>query len=152
MTTDTSSIFTNSAYTGSSSSSNSTTGTTNTSLGKDDFLYLLTKQLEYQDPLNPMQDTEFVAQLAQFSSLEQMTNMSKSLETSTALGLIGKEVTDSSDVSGTVSEVSQGSDGTIKLVLSYQETQEDGTVQDATKEIELSEVRDVKNPETGGQE
>ncbi|MCC6347532.1 MAG: hypothetical protein IT388_10135 [Nitrospirales bacterium] len=150
MTTDsTSSILTNSSYTSTSSSS---TGTTNTSLGKDDFLYLLTKQLEYQDPLNPMEDTEFIAQLAQFSALEQMTNMSQSLETSTAMGLIGKEVTDSLDVSGTVTEVNQGSDGTIQLVLSYQEMQEDGTTVDTTKEIELSDVREVKNPETASQE
>ncbi|MBZ0156340.1 MAG: hypothetical protein K8I29_09055 [Alphaproteobacteria bacterium] len=149
MTTDTTgSIYTNPAYTGSSSSS---TGTTNNSLGKEDFLYLLTKQLEYQDPLNPMEDTEFIAQLAQFSALEQMTNISQSIETSTAMGLIGKEVTDSLGISGTVSGVSQESDGTIKIVLSYQETQEDGTMSEATKEIDISEVREVKNPEAGSQ-
>ena len=41
-------------------------------LGKVDFLRLLVTQLSHQDPLNPMKDTEFVAQLAQFSSLEQL--------------------------------------------------------------------------------
>ena len=41
----------------------------NTELGKEDFLQLLTVQLKFQDPLNPMQDTDFIAQLAQFSSL-----------------------------------------------------------------------------------
>ena len=44
-------------------------------LGKDAFLELLVTQLQNQDPLNPMDDKEFIAQLAQFSSLEQMSNV-----------------------------------------------------------------------------
>jgi flagellar basal-body rod modification protein FlgD len=49
-------------------------------LGKDDFLKILMTQLQNQDPLNPMQDKDFIAQMATFSSLEQMTNMGKSMD------------------------------------------------------------------------
>lgn len=71
-------------------------------LGKMEFLKLLITQLENQDPLNPMDDKQFVAQLAQFSSLEQLTNISDQVgairDNSTkqdlvgAVGFIGKEI------------------------------------------------------------
>ncbi|MDQ0253709.1 flagellar basal-body rod modification protein FlgD [Evansella vedderi] len=49
-------------------------------LDKDAFLRILITQLQNQDPLNPMEDKEFIAQMAQFTSLEQMTNMNNNLE------------------------------------------------------------------------
>ena len=48
-------------------------------LGKDAFLRILVTQLQNQDPLEPLQDREFISQMTQFSSLEQITNLSKSL-------------------------------------------------------------------------
>lgn len=58
------------------------TGTGKSVLGKDDFMKLMISQMKNQDPLNPMDGTQFSAQLAQFSSLEQLTNMNDSLEKS----------------------------------------------------------------------
>ncbi|MFE8695180.1 flagellar hook assembly protein FlgD [Cytobacillus sp. FJAT-53684] len=49
-------------------------------LGKDDFLKILMVQLQNQDPTNPMQDKDFIAQMATFSTLEQITNMGKTME------------------------------------------------------------------------
>ena len=68
-------------------------------LGKDDFLKLLVTQLQNQDPTSPMENTEFISQMAQFSSLEQMTNMSNSfgklasyITSSEAASTLGKRV------------------------------------------------------------
>lgn len=87
------------------SAANSITGQ---ALGKEDFLQLLVAQLQNQDPLKPADATEFTAQLAQFSSLEQMFNMNESMqklsslsgdmERLSALGLIGHDVTAQSEL------------------------------------------------------
>ena len=58
---------------------NSNPRTPKNTLGKQDFLNLLVSQMQNQDPLDPMKGTEFAAQLAQFSSLEQLTNLNTSM-------------------------------------------------------------------------
>src|SRR4030066_1154126 len=60
---------------------NSTIQTVNgKTFGKEDFMRILLKQLNYQDPLNPMDSTQFTSQLTQFSSLEQLTNINSTLD------------------------------------------------------------------------
>jgi flagellar basal-body rod modification protein FlgD len=82
MSTDINSI--NQAITASqattASSGTSTTKKTDVSMGKEDFLKLLVAQLQHQDPLTPDNPTEFTAQLAQFSSLEQLTTLNASMD------------------------------------------------------------------------
>ena len=79
-------------------SSTAMTDAANDTLGKDAFLRLLIAELSNQDPLNPMEDREFVSQMATFSSLEQMQNMNKTLESMaeankfSAVQYIGKAV------------------------------------------------------------
>jgi flagellar basal-body rod modification protein FlgD len=73
--------------------------TDNGSMGKDQFLKLFVAQLQHQDPMNPMNDSEFMAQMASFSTLEQVTNlaaanqqMAASMSSTNAVGLIGRTV------------------------------------------------------------
>jgi flagellar basal-body rod modification protein FlgD len=61
-------------------------------LDKEDFLLLLVTQMQYQDPLDPADNTEYVAQLAQFSELEQMTNLNTTMSNNSAYSLVGQEV------------------------------------------------------------
>jgi flagellar basal-body rod modification protein FlgD len=84
-------------------------------LGKDDFLMILLTQLTHQDPTSPLEDKEFVAQMAQFSTLEQLKNMSAELAKvfgvmakSQAIGLLGKTVDivlGKNKISGRVEEI-----------------------------------------------
>ena len=85
-------------------------------MDKEDFLMLLVTQFQYQDPLNPMEDQEFVAQMAQFSSLEQLMNLNTSMDGLTdatenqqmvnATSYIGKEVSVSGNKIGKVTDAS----------------------------------------------
>lgn len=63
------------------------------SLDKDAFLQLLVTQMKYQDPLEPTENTEYVSQLATFSELEEMQNLSGSMDISRASSLVGQYVT-----------------------------------------------------------
>jgi flagellar basal-body rod modification protein FlgD len=65
----------------------------NSAMGKDQFLKLFVAQLQHQDPMSPMQDSDFMGQMAQFSTLEQISNLANSDAMSNAIGLIGRTVT-----------------------------------------------------------
>lgn len=63
------------------------------SLDKDAFLKLLVTQMQYQDPLEPTDNTEYISQLASFSTLEEMQNMSATMDKQSASSLVGQYVT-----------------------------------------------------------
>jgi len=113
-----------SSYTGETNKTGSSS-----QLGKDEFLKLLITQLKYQNPLEPMEDKDFIAQMASFSSLEQMQNLNTAISSlvssnqlQQAASLIGKEVsymatTDEGNVAlvtGTVGAVTR-QDNTVYL-------------------------------------
>lgn len=105
------------------------TGTTNlqaNSMGMEDFLKILLTQLTYQDPLKPMDNQQFMAQMAQFTSLEQTQQLNTKIATLISnqaalqsVGLIGKTVdvaTSTGSVTGTVSALSLSGDSPLLTV------------------------------------
>lgn len=110
-----------------------TTNVFNSALGRDDFLKLLLAQLRYQNPMNPMSSTESIAQLAQFSALEQMYNLNarfdliryelRDIFMLQAVSMIGKEVkayVQGELITGIVSKVNWTEAGTVLTVNGYQ--------------------------------
>ena len=94
----------------------------------DDFLQLLTSQISNQDPLEPMKDTEFISQMANIASLEQMQQFTKGFESfadsqkdMVAQAYLGRIVSISSEgteVSGLVESVEKSEDGKISVLVS----------------------------------
>ncbi|HEY3315719.1 MAG TPA: flagellar hook capping FlgD N-terminal domain-containing protein [Bacillota bacterium] len=116
-------------------------------LGNDSFLKLLVTELQYQDPMKPMENRDFVAQMAQFSALEQMQNMNGDMGKLLTLSLLGKSVTgkdgEQKPVIGAVTGISFGDGGKIALSI-----KEDGSDDKAEpKVVALADVTKVN----GGQ-
>jgi flagellar basal-body rod modification protein FlgD len=121
-------------------------------LGKQDFLKLLMAQLSNQDPLKPMDDTQMIAQMAQFSALEEMQALSKTIQQTSNMStivqagaLIGKYVqaaqADGSIVSGVVNNVNlESTDGVVSPTVTV-----DGQI------VDYSSIRTVSSsPVTDG--
>jgi len=109
------------------SSPTDASGTSNTAMQMDDFLQLLTSQISNQDPLEPMKDTEFISQMANIASLEQMQQFTEGFEMfassqkdMVAQAYLGKMVNISEDgleVSGLVDSVEKDSDGEVFVTV-----------------------------------
>lgn len=146
----------NISWPGYSQTNTKKSSTKSNELGKDDFLKLMLAQMQYQDPLSPMDNAQFVAQTAQFTSVEQLTNISKQIadmqeSLGNESGLIGKQVTwvketktGSYDVKTGKGEVIVETDSGIVDSIIVR----DGVhyVKVGDKEIQISDVRQVGNP------
>ena len=101
-------------------------------LGKNEFMQLLVAQLQAQDPLNPMDSSEFISQLAQFSSLEQLQNINDKLDDLTpkisgAANIVGREI----EAVGTQVMVEDGVAGDIYFELADETTGVYATISDS---------------------
>ncbi len=117
-------------------------------LNMQDLLKILLTQLNYQDPLKPMDNTQFVAQIAQFASLNETSQLNTSMQQSLSLqsslepvNLLGKSVTynlgsGASDVSGTVSAISMQSGSPVFTITTSSGGQQTG--------VSLSEITGVQ--------
>jgi flagellar basal-body rod modification protein FlgD len=123
-------------------------GLTQSTLNQDDFIKLFLTQLTFQDPLEPVDNREFLAQMAQFANLEQARVTNENTEnlvimnaTSQSLGLLGRQVAVESgagSVLGSVTSISFSSTGPLLTI-----TKSDGAV---LPNIRLSQISLVKQP------
>lgn len=121
--------------------SNTSKSTRNTGeMGKDQFLQLLVTQLKYQNPLEPMDDKAFIAQMAQFSSLEQMQNLNATFASMKAFSLMGKTISASlkDDETGETTEVN-GIVEKVKISGGKSYVQVNG------KEVSIDDITDITN-------
>jgi len=106
----------------------------NSDLGFLDFVRLLVAQMKNQDMMNPMSDTDFIAQMAQFSALEAMNTLSETNNTAYAASLIGKKITAASiDKDGKL----QKAEGNVTAVTLFENTP---LVYIGDKSFELSQI------------
>jgi flagellar basal-body rod modification protein FlgD len=121
--------------------SNTTTNTSRNSLGKDEFMRLLTTQMQYQDPLNPVDNSQMLAQLAQFSQLEQLQGLSSKIDSMvtasaantqmSATQLVGKQALFEADRIGLVA----GSKSTFTLSLAGDSVDTTAVISDANGRV-----------------
>ncbi|MDS1029530.1 flagellar hook capping FlgD N-terminal domain-containing protein [Bacillota bacterium LX-D] len=113
------------------------TSKSNSSTSKQDFLMLLVTELQNQDPLEPMDNKDMMAQVAQFSTLEEIQNLNKQVALTQAIGLVGAKVVakeGSEEIQGIVDSVKMSGDDCYLIV--------------GDKEVELSDLVQVSSPLT----
>ena len=112
-----------------SQASSASASSSNSALGKDAFLQLLVTQMQYQDPLDPQDNSEYLAQLAQFSALEQMTNVAESL---TGVSKLVSNI----DTSVLVGQLSNMIGQNVQWTMTTSSTDEDGNTTKTTTKLE----------------
>ena len=117
--------------------------TTTNDLDKNSFVKILAAQLANQDPTEPVDSTAYVSQLAQFTSLEQMTNLNETMSYMSATNMVGKFVMtkyvddNNTPISGTVLYVSRRGNETTVVLEGYEDT-----------EFKVSDIKEVVNGDT----
>lgn len=131
----------NSVYNMTTATVPGTTRNTGDDLGKDEFLKILIVQLQNQDPLNPMDDKEFIAQMAQFTALEQMQNVAKAAQMQQATLMIGNYI--KAEING-----DNGQELVYGKVISTREISGEMYLRlDNGREVKLSEAKTTFNNE-----
>lgn len=129
-------IFSDSTYTSSTNSASSSASKSSSgALTESDFLILLTTELKDQDPTNPQSSSDFVAQLATFSTLAGQTQMTSTTQESSAVSMMGMQIADNQGDTGIVSGVSIDPTNGVELTI----TQTGGT----TKIVNFSNITSV---------